>query len=317
MQKAGCSFLVLALLLALLVAAFSGLAVSADGSDGPPAENPLNGKSILFVGDSICEAICEQGSGKAIYGWAGRIIENNEMTGKNLGYSGASVSDCRGANTVIAQLQREAGTDYDFVMMHGGVNDAWDSAPVGVMTDGFDGPFDLSTFGGGLENMLKFAKESFPDAQFGYIINFRLPGATIGRLNDMSEYVALTIQICEKWEVPYLDLYHDDDFNNNVMKVDTLTYLKDYIHPTPEGYDVLSPYVEEWLLALASPPEPEPESSEEPSEEVSSEPASADPSPAESGSSGTTVLFGVLIAVAVIAVIAVVAVIICTRKPRA
>lgn len=284
---------VLSVLLALLLVSLSGVAVFAEEAASASEESPLYEKSILFVGDSICEAICEQGTGRTIYGWAGRIIENHSMTGKNLGYSGASVSDCRGSNVVIAQLRREAANDYDFVIMHGGVNDAWDSAPVGVMTEGFDGPFDTSTFGGGLETMIRFAKENFPDAQLGYIINFRLPGATIGRLSDMSEYVDLTIAICEKWEVPYLDLYHDDDFNNNVMKVETLTYLKDYIHPTPEGYDVITPYVEEWVLKLASPePEPEPEqvSSEEPSEEVPSEETSAP----EEGSSGTQIFVLVL-----------------------
>lgn len=288
---------VLSVLLALFLLSISCAAVSAE------EEDPLYEKSILFVGDSICEAICEQGTGRAVFGWAGRIMENHSMTGKNLGYSGASVSDCRGSNVVIAQLQREAAGGYDFVIMHGGVNDAWDSAPVGVMTEGFDGPFDTSTFGGGLETMISYAKETFPDAQLGYIINFRLPGSTIGRLSDMSEYVDLTIAICEKWGVPYLDLYHDDDFNNNVMKVETLTYLKDYIHPTPEGYDVITPYVEEWVLDLASPepePEPEPVSSEEPSEEAPSEETSV----SEDGSSGVQIFILVLSIVVFVAAVA-------------
>lgn len=314
MQNARRLRVVLSVLLALLLVALSFPAVFAEEADGSDQENPLEGKSILFVGDSICEAICEQGSGKPIFGWAGRIIKDNNMTGKNLGFSGASVSNCRGNNVVVAQLQREAGTAYDFVIMHGGVNDAWDSAKVGVMTEGFDGPFDLTTFGGGLEDMLKYAKETFPDAQLGYIINFRLPGATKGRLNDMSEYVALTIQICEKWDVPYLDLYNDDDFNNNVMKVDTLAYLKDYIHPTPTGYDVITPYVQDWLLKVASPPEPEPEP--EPSEEASSEeaPSGETVAPEEGPSTQEILLLVLTIAALVVAVVLLVLAILRKRK---
>ena len=219
-------------------------------------ERELFGKKVLFVGDSICEAQCEWHD--PVYartiGWAGRILQSYGMSGLNAAKSGASVSDCRGSNTVYQQLARFARTDYDFVILHGGVNDAWDSAAVGTMAAGFDGPFDTSTFAGGLETLLQFAKSRCGDAVIGYIANFQLPASQIGRLSDMSEYFDVAAQICEKWDVAYLDLYNDEDLNTRVLKVDTTECLPDHIHPNSEGYNRLAPVIGEWMETLAAAP---------------------------------------------------------------
>lgn len=242
---------ILLVLLTLLTCSVNVLATSPSVPDEElDTESAIYKKCVLFVGDSICEASNEWGTDTV--GWAGRIMNWNKMTGLNKGKSGASISTCRGDNTVIAQLKGQLKNKdrFDYVIMHGGVNDAWDSAPVGEMTEGFDAKFDTSTFAGGLEATFKYAKETFTNAYFGYIINFQLPSAKYGRLSDMSEYFEMAKKICDKWEIPYLDLYFDEDFNRNVMKTPTLKYLKDYIHPNPDGYDVVSPYINDWMKTL-------------------------------------------------------------------
>ena len=214
----------------------------------------LKDKSALFVGDSITEAICEAGISELSKsaGWPGRIGTANNMRFVNKGLSGASVSNCRGSNTILAQLQSMKGKSFDLVVMHGGVNDAWDSAPVGKITanDNFDEKtFDKSTFAGGLEYMFWYAKKNYPDAVLGYIINFRLPGASIGRLSDMSEYFNEAKKICEKWNIPYLDLYGNDELNSR-LKGTTRYALGDYIHPNDRGYDILYPYIEDFCECI-------------------------------------------------------------------
>ena len=47
-------------------------------------------------------------------------MKNYGMTGLNAAKSGASISDCRGENTYATS----SDTDYAFVILHGGVNDA-------------------------------------------------------------------------------------------------------------------------------------------------------------------------------------------------
>ncbi len=214
--------------------------------------NPLYKKSVLFVGDSLCEAYCERESEEYSIkrGWAGRIMLNNEMTGLNKSLGGASIGDCRGENLVINQLIAMNGNQYDYLIIEGGGNDAWDSAPVGEMTEGFDGPFDRNTFAGGLENTFAYAKEHFKGSTFGYIVTFQMPSAPYGRMSDMSEYFALSKKICDKWEIPYLDLYFDEELNKNVLKSATNENLPDFVHPNSAGYNILAPIIENWMKTL-------------------------------------------------------------------
>ncbi len=212
----------------------------------------LQGKSVIFVGDSLCEAACEWNDptyGKTV-GWAGRIMAEKGMTGLNKSKGGASMSLCRGENTVINQLIAEKDNKYDYCIIEGGANDAWDSAPVGVMTEGFDGPFDLNSFAGGLEATFKYAKENYKGATFGFIVTFRMPSAQFGRMSDMSEYFALSKQICDKWEIPYLDFYFDYNLNKYLLKGHTPECLPDTVHPNSKGYNILTPYIASWMETL-------------------------------------------------------------------
>ncbi len=214
--------------------------------------NPLFKKSVFFVGDSLCEAYCERESEEYSVkrGWAGRIMQGNEMTGLNKSLGGASIGDCRGENLVINQLIAMDGNKYDYVIIEGGGNDAWDSAPVGEITEGFDGPFDRNTFAGGLENTFKYAKEHYAGAIFGYIVTYQMPSSPYGRMSDMSEYFALSKKICDKWEIPYLDLYFDDDFNENIFRSASPDHLPDTVHPNSAGYNILAPIIEDWMKTL-------------------------------------------------------------------
>lgn len=55
--------------------------------------NPLNGKTAVFDGDSICAGLSVGSSNPTYgYGWAGRIGTKNNMTWKNYGVSGGTVT---------------------------------------------------------------------------------------------------------------------------------------------------------------------------------------------------------------------------------
>ena len=210
----------------------------------------LKGKTAAFLGDSICMASTFDKEHQW-WGWAGRIHRDYGLASYvNKGCDGASVSDCRKENRVIFQLERIKDQNFDYLMLHGGVNDAWDSREVGTMTDSFDiADFDVSTYAGGLEELFYTAKKYFPDTKIGFIVNFRSI-STIGRLSDMTEYFTVAKRICEKWQIPYLDLFFDDDFNENVLEYKTKNKLADFIHPSSAGYDVLYPRVAEFMCTL-------------------------------------------------------------------
>lgn len=207
--------------------------------------SPLRGKKLLFAGDSICEAYVEahRPETATIAGWAGRIPVKTGALGINISKGGASLSDIRKTNTVIAQLEYQTYfyKDFDMVVLHGGVNDGWDEGPVGEISPSFEEEsFDFSTFAGGLEKTIFTAKKCFPTSKISFIINQRTPSRW-GKLSDMSEYWECAKKICEKWNVPYLDLY-------SVEGLECIpTNNSDHIHPNTEGYDMVTPYITKWL----------------------------------------------------------------------
>lgn len=210
----------------------------------------LEGKSALFCGDSIVMASTHD-TKHQWWGWAGRINENYALSNyKNVGVDGASISNCRDTNVIVNQVVNNRKTQYDFIVLEGGVNDAWDSCEVGEMVDkpasktGFS-DFDLSTFAGGLENTLCYATALYPNAAVCYVICFKINSHT-GSLYDMTEYVEMTKKCCDKWGVAYLDLYNDKTFENEFRPY-TSKSLADGIHPNSRGYDILTKYIAQFM----------------------------------------------------------------------
>lgn len=200
----------------------------------------------LFLGDSICSANHDY----PYHGWAGRIESSTGMDCINAGSSGASLSTARGTNRVINWYNLSKGNRYGYIIMHGGVNDAWDSVAVGEMSGSFElSSFDTTTYAGGLEELFYHVTKDNPDAKLGYIINFATPSHTAGRTKDMTEYYEMGKKICEKWGIPYLNMYEDQDLSKE-LKVTSKTHLSDYLHPLPSGYDILYRYIMYWMETL-------------------------------------------------------------------
>lgn len=223
-------------------------------------DSVLYKKSALFVGDSISFGTYDTDEEFDKNAWAGRIGVYNNMDYVNASKGGAACSTIRPDNRVVTQIKAHEGKTFDYVILHGGVNDAWSLAPVGTVTaeDCFDvDKFDIATFAGGLEEMFYYATTLYPDAKIGYIMNFQAPMCPKGTVKDMDAYFAEARKICEKWDMPYLDLYGDEDFCYDELRVDTTEFLPDYIHPNSDGYDLLYPVIEAWMETLRGYNEPD------------------------------------------------------------
>ncbi|MBO5898359.1 MAG: SGNH/GDSL hydrolase family protein [Clostridia bacterium] len=223
-------------------------------------DSPLYGKSALYCGDSISYGHYDTIPGTS---WAGRLEKQYGLDGDNRSKSGWCLSTVRGqGGQIVNQLKGARSGDYDFVVLEGGVNDAWGAtdgsgvyAPVGKMTDSFDvKDYDVTTFAGGLEELFWYAKEYFPDAQIVYISMFDMPKApaSTNRVSDMDDYYAEAEKICEKWGVAYLDLYNNAELSAALnVQQGSNAYLQDPVHPTAKGYDVMTPYIADFLEGLA------------------------------------------------------------------
>ena len=210
--------------------------------------DPLYERLGLFLGDSICAAGADPADGNGLRGWAQRVAKESSMTCINAGISGAALSNCRlgRANAteqhqISNQLNKYKREKVDYILIHGGVNDAWDDVPLGEITDGFDPVFNTSTYAGGLEMAIYEAVRQHGDrAAIGYLINFESPNHE--KSKDSGKYFEVGKKICEKWGILYLDLFAID--------FDTTVYTDDGIHPNKAGYDVLGPHITDFMRTM-------------------------------------------------------------------
>ncbi len=238
-----------------------------------PSTSPLNGKKMLFMGDSISYGAGDSATylrtGRA---WAGRIADITGAITTNASVSGAKVSYQRGDdNWVYSQYLSHDDEKFDIIVMHGGVNDARHERPVGTLTDGKEDTKAMeknrTSYAGGLEWIFYNVSKTNPDAKLFFIANHRLDGHSKGHAKDMSAYFNIAKEACEKWGVTFIDLYNNKELNDK-LETTTTKYLPDTLHLNAAGYDIITPYIIEALEAgLSAPAEPEtttPEVSDDP-----------------------------------------------------
>ena len=227
---------------------------------GVDDSNPLKGKSALFVGDSITY-------GGTDGGWVSRIGKENSLNATNAGVSGSAISITnRVANgdrkRILTQLENNKNNTYDYVIMHGGMNDAWDSWTVGSVSDSFDvADFDNTTYAGGLEELFYYAKQYYPNATLGFIVNYATPmSTTSGSAATSGVYFRMAKEVCEKWGIPYIDLFdgtvevdgEELSYSYDILKVEEATNFRASgdVHINADGYDIISPYISDWMRKL-------------------------------------------------------------------
>ncbi len=207
----------------------------------------LSGKRALFVGSSTCAGYGDSKN----KGWSGRIADAAGLVVVNQAVSGTSVSDIRKPKQGIITTQLQADGEFDYIMLNGGRNDAWSKAKVGKMSDAWSPEaFDTSTFAGGLETLIYTAIKTYGDkACIGFLIDFRAPKCDKGYVAQMHEYVNMTKKICDKWQISYLDMYNHKEIAKK-LQFHTLRYTNDYIHPTDGGYEILYPYIADYMCTM-------------------------------------------------------------------
>lgn len=229
-------------------------------------DNPLRNKSALFVGDSIVNAVKDPQ--KPYYGWAGRIGTSNDMQWKNAGISSATVSlalpNSYKENRIVNQLKDNANKAYDYVILQGGMNDSIIEREIGNISDSYRlEDFDISTFSGAMEEMLYTAVHEYDEARIGYIATYATPNSTWGgKSADNVEYFRRAKELCEKWNVPYIDLFEGgievdgvyQSYSFDILKMNSGVNLyggdRTEIHIGSKGYDVISPFIADWMRTL-------------------------------------------------------------------
>lgn len=232
------------------------------GTNTAPADNgtELGGKTIAFIGDSICYGTNYHG------GYAKIIGEDEGMSVTNAGLGGATIArgvkwtaDSDGIRPNIIDMAEGLDGEFDYIITEGGVNDFWNHAPLGELTDGFEGDFDDTTYAGALETIFYDIRALHPESKAGYVIIH--DPFTYDAEEGFAPFYEMTKAACDKWGVPYLDLYAVNNQTVGVNVRDAEQKRKyfsasdnpdgDGCHPNEEGYrQIYVGPMTEWLKTL-------------------------------------------------------------------
>lgn len=217
------------------------------------SKNPLNNKKVYFFGDSIT-------AGNGSWADVNTIRNENNMTGDNFAVGGMTytVKDTsNSSNNILLRIKEriELDNNVDYIILQGGVNDAFQSLPKGtpLANDDFTTQCDTSTFSGAFEDAIRYILTEVPECKVGFIINAKIP-----RLPKLNQYMEIAKSICEKYSVPTLDFYNESGLCAGIQSINNEYFLHtidssigDGTHPTPTGYaKYLNNKVESFMKSL-------------------------------------------------------------------
>ena len=197
-------------------------------------ESPYKGKTIVAFGDSI------------IAGWGWRegtgIVQplkekypdgiwiNNAESGANI-----AISNSPAHTAIISQIRSYTGQP-DAIIFDGGVNDLNNNIAMGNISDSYDSNYDTTTICGAMESALQYVMDTFPLAVKLYIIPH-----SFSKNNYVDSVHEKMIEICKKWNMPYLDMRKCAQIamtskNKSKYTRNANTGVGDGVHPTETWY---------------------------------------------------------------------------------
>ena len=199
----------------------------------------ISGMHGLYLGDSISEAISYKG-------WAGELAEHYGVTGLNVSASGAVVINNQTHNLHQQLNKVPEGSDFDFVLLNGGVNDVWRELPLGEVSPEGTTEFNVDTTIGALEDLFSRLKAAYPNSEICYILNYVCVQAGYPSDTFRNEFAPLARATCAKWGIHCLDLVDNSEFNAE-FDATANVHTYDGVHPNTEGYVVLTKHIAAWL----------------------------------------------------------------------
>ena len=204
-------------------------------------KNPYKNKTIVAFGDSII----------AGWGWkegTGIIQPLKEKypnaTWINKAESGANmaVTSSPAHTPIVNQITSYTGAA-DAIIFDGGVNDKNNGLPIGSIETNYDASYNTSTFCGALESSLQYIMDRYPLAVKLYII----PHSFAKDNSYVDSIYSKAIEICDKWNMPYLDMRKCSQIAMTSVNKDKYTY-----NPNSKKGDGVHP-VESWYRTFYSP----------------------------------------------------------------
>lgn len=225
---------------------------SGSGSVSEEVINPYKGKTIVAFGDSIM----------AGWGWkegTGVVQPLKEKypdaTWINEAESGANfaITSNPERTPIVTQIRSYTGAA-DAIIFDGGANDINNSIPIGSIESGYDASYNTATFCGAFESALQYIMDTYPLAVKLYII----PHSFAKDNSYINSIMSKAIEICEKWNMPYLDMRKYAQIamtskNKGKYTRNANSGVGDGVHPTEPWYRTFySPVIDQQLQFLGA-----------------------------------------------------------------
>ena len=204
--------------------------------------NPLYGKKIACIGDSLC-----YGAG-FLGGYCSILTEfepNAMFVNKGVGGARISSNHENGGNWWIQNQLEDLSDDINYIAAEGYVNDYLTNCELGELSDGYEAELDTTKFYGGMESLLKIMVNNYADKRCGFIITHS--HYSVGALYENELYLKAIRECCDKWGVPYLDL---SNLITSIIPINNSTFYTDGIHYNELGYRRITNAIREWLKTL-------------------------------------------------------------------
>lgn len=199
------------------------------------SSSPYKDKTTVVFGDSVL----------AGWGWEdGKGITEplkekyTDATWINKAESGANmaVTSSPAHTPIVTQIKNYTGAA-DAIIFDGGVNDINSNIPVGSIESGYDASYNTRTFCGALESALQHIMDRYPLAVKLYII----PHSFAKDNSYVDSIYSKAIEICDKWNMPYLDMRKCSQIAMTSVNKDKYTYNPnskkgDGVHPNEIWY---------------------------------------------------------------------------------
>ncbi len=220
---------------------------------------PLEGKTMFWLGSSVTYGACSEGEATCDY-----IAKRQNATSIKWAVSGTTLLDSdSGLSTDPGVDESLNGKSYvyrldnyiakedcvknvDYFCLQLSTNDMYKSARFGAVTDADVkdiNSFNKTTTFGAIEYIVAKAKETW-DCKVVIWSNSYFQN------NNYKKMVDATKEIASKWNIEFLNLYEDEEFNK-IGDANKALYMKDNIHPTKAGYrEWWVPKFEECLASI-------------------------------------------------------------------
>ncbi len=201
--------------------------------------DPLAGKKITFIGDSITAGnggtLTPDGTKRA---YPDYIAQYTDATIVNLGIGGAQISG--DSSKAVVNRYEKIPEDSDIIVFFAGVNDFLNEN----VSCGSEKHDDPGTFYGDTKTCFEGISERYPDADVYVVTTFhnRLEDYTAHSGKNMKQFMNVLTELARDYGFHIIDLYEEGFLNTNHILVRN-AFFTDDIHPDDLGAEVLGRHI--------------------------------------------------------------------------